>query len=155
MSNTITTTTIIHVSRCPICSKEGQRKVVEKLPKGGLYVRFIHNDKSLHEWAEHNTSGDADTMKIRRDPKRMRCPLPDCGKIGVINKFNPDDAKPWVYEYLIVHEAIKGKWGKGKSKVRRRKRHYIRVPEQRDKILKKLKLFIPHPNEGLERYIEK
>jgi predicted RNA-binding Zn-ribbon protein involved in translation (DUF1610 family) len=145
MTTSATITTF--VSKCPMCGKEGHKEIIERIPKNGVLIRFIHNDDkeqsttttTKHEWARYSSS-NLERHKIRRNPKRMRCP--ECGKIGTINKYQPNDKKPWIYDYLIVHEAIRGKWGKGKNKVQRRNRCYIKVPEQRDLILKKLGLFV-------------
>jgi hypothetical protein len=134
------TRTIAMVSeKCPICDMEGTKQIVERLPKTGVFARFIHNDKSIHEWAEYNDVGDANTYKKTQNPTRMRCPI--CGKMGRINSWNPYQDRPWIVGYQLVHEVIKGgTWGK--QKAAKRRTCHIALPEHRDKVLKRVGRYI-------------
>ena len=82
-------------------------------------------------------------------PKIIICPV--CHKRGRVNDFHPDKARPDLVDYVVVHEKLRGAWGKNKA-VRKRRRCYITKLIDREAILKKLGRYIP-PTNNLERYM--
>jgi hypothetical protein len=125
-------TSQVVLSKCPICDKEGIKQIVERLPKDGLFMRLTHLDGSVHDWGEYYSNDHKET----RDPKRIHCPK--CGKLGIVNSWNPDAKQPWIIKYYVRHGKIK--YGKGNS--RSQDRCMIEDSAQRDQILKKLGRYI-------------
>ncbi len=124
----------VSLSKCPICDKEGAKEIIERLPNDGVFVRLVHLDGSVHDWAEYYSNDH----RLVREPKRMHCPI--CGKMGRINSWHPNPTKPWIINYQIVHGEIQGTWGK--QKLQRRERHDIKDQSHRDQILKRLGRYI-------------
>jgi len=116
-----------------------QENRVEKLPDGGTLIKAIHRDGKECTWAEYDTIEGM--MKKDRvvKPKIIVCPA--CMKRGRINHYYPKKGKKENVGYVVVHEAIGGEWGR-KGKVKRVRRCYIKEPNQRDIILKKLGRYI-------------
>jgi endogenous inhibitor of DNA gyrase (YacG/DUF329 family) len=141
--------------KCPICNEPGVRRAIERLPKAGLAMGCFHADGTVHRWAEFSSIDDMIVKNKRKDgsdPRIIICP--ECGHKGRINDYHRNPQRPDVIAYVVIHEKIKGTWGKEKKQ--RYKRHWISKKEQRDIILKKLGRYIPQPELGsLERYIEK
>jgi hypothetical protein len=138
---------------CPLCGKEGVIHSIEMLPKNGISMECIHGDGERHQWAEYE-SMEAVIAKNNRKPdgpKIIICPV--CHKRGRVNDFHPDKARPDLVDYVVVHEKLRGAWGKNKA-VRKRRRCYITKLIDREAILKKLGRYIA-PTNNLERYIEK
>ena len=79
--------------------------------------------------------------KRGREPKIIVCPV--CNKRGRINGYHPHGTPPNVVEYLVTHEKLSGTWGRGKNKISKRRRCYIKKPKDRITTLKKLGRYIP------------
>lgn len=114
---------------------------VEKLPKSGIKMVAVHDDGIRHEWVRYDSITQIGKHPPNKpNPKRIVCPK--CGKRGRINAFR--NSKNTKIAYLVVHEKLPGYWGK--SAVPKRRRCYIRDPDHRDIILKKLGRYINQPN---------
>jgi hypothetical protein len=134
-------------SPCGKCGIEGIESPVELLPKGGILMRAVHDDGTVHKWAEYSS------MYLGRERKTEgenviycpKCAAEGKNKKGMVNAYHPDIANhPEQIEYQILHEKIKGTWGKH-NKRQRRNRCYITDKDQRDIILKKLGRYIEQP----------
>ena len=127
---------------CHVCNHSATVVPIERLPNNGIVMKATHSDVNMttHSWAEYKSFWDVGQRKPR-SPTRIKCPK--CGKLGRINEYKPDiRKKPEIVTYFVVHEKLKGIWGKDKT-VARLRRCYIRDPEQRDIVLKKLGRYIP------------
>ena len=133
---------------CPLCGEDGRVRTMEILPDNGLSMECIHKENVRHTWAEFDSHDIITAKQKGREPKIIVCPV--CNKKGRINGFTPTGKPPSVVEYVVVHGKIKGTWGKHKS-VRRRERCYIKKPEHRIAVLKKLRRYVP-PVITLEDY---
>lgn len=126
---------------CHVCNHIATVVPVERLPNNGVLMKAIHSDANRisHSWAEYKSFWDVGQRKPR-NPTRIKCPK--CGKIGRINEYKPNiQKKPEIVAYFVAHEKVKGIWGKNKT-VAKLRRCYIRDPEQRDIVLKKLGRYI-------------
>ena len=127
--------------KCPLCRLPGRIYSIEYLPKNGEYKECIHYDNSVHKWAEYAVAGDITDKNKRKVSKPDRIVCPKCKKRGRVNDFLEDLRKPYEVSYVVVHEKLKGTWGKAGTMAKRR-RCYIRDKEQRDYILKRLGRYI-------------
>jgi hypothetical protein len=136
-------TVLDRVNTCPLCGLEGIQRAVELLPKAGTLMRLRHPNGTEHRWAEYDSiySLAVQTRKTI-NPQRMHCPKCKKHKIGRIGMYHSERRKPHDVKYFIVHEKIKGTWGK--SKQQKYSRCYIGKDEKeyRDAILKRLHRYI-------------
>jgi len=127
---------------CLKCGKIGIEKSTEILPDQSLLIQVMHDDGSKPcEFEEYSSLSTFLTSRIKRkDPKIMDCPV--CGKEGRITPYRPNkDKKFHTWKYHMVHEQIPGYWGK--SKIKRRRRCYVKTEAQRSQILMKLGRYRP------------
>jgi hypothetical protein len=145
-------------SPCAVCGKEGIESQIERLPKGGILYRAIHEEdgtETEHRWAEYTSITVGRERRERNEDKtKIKCPKilekgprkgQVCNRLGRINSFHRDiDKHPEEISYQVVHGKLSvrkhGTWGKEKQP--KRDRCYIDVPEQRNMILKKLGYYI-------------
>lgn len=133
---------------CLICSREATRHAVEVLPDGGVLLMVAHEDGKIHKWAEYANILDVTAKKKKksRSPTFIKCPK--CGKKGRLNWARDihaaKDERPFTIKYIVIHEKIRGTWGKEK-KVAKRKRHQTFTPDQRISILKQIGRYIADP----------
>jgi|SRR5580765_656281 len=128
----------MQIHQCPICGQAGSKDAIERLPHHAILMKIQHEDGTEHKWAQRNSLEGIGLHRIKKNPVRMHCPK--CGRIGRISGYHPNPREPAI-EYLIVHEKVKGTWGKDKS-TKKRRRCYITEQEQRNTILKKLGRYI-------------
>lgn len=124
-------------SPCLKCGKPGIEKYAETLPDQAILIQVMHDDGSPPcEFEEYASVSTFLTSRIKtKDPKTMICPV--CGEEGRITPYRPNkDKKFHRWKYHMVHEQIPGYWGK--TKIRRRRRCYLKTEAQRSQILKKL-----------------
>lgn len=108
---------------------------VEKLPNNAIEFIATHPDGTIHKWVEYPSIEAVGRQEHRKmNPKMINCPK--CHKRGRVNGYN--NYKDGTFNYVVVHEKIDGKWGRGKNTTSRRRRCYIYNKTQRDSILKKL-----------------
>jgi hypothetical protein len=73
-----------------------------------------------------------------KEVKRKKTQKWECGDEGRIGNYRPKKAKQsHKWDYFIVHEQIEGFWGKN-SKVKKRRRCYMKTEQQRSQILERL-----------------
>jgi endogenous inhibitor of DNA gyrase (YacG/DUF329 family) len=144
--NKINMATTVYVVKCPICSRPGNIRSIEFLPKSGVAMECMHKDGLKHEWAEYNSmeAVEKKNQTKPRNPKMIKCPK--CGKRGIVNQYTPDKKRPDRVVYYFRH----GKITYGKT--RKQDRCYITKEYQRASILKKLGLYIP-PISSLEKFL--
>jgi hypothetical protein len=122
---------------CVICGNPGVEKHSELLPDRAVLIKVIHDDRKICEFVEYaSISSFMERGKKKKDPKMMNCP--ECGDEGRIGNYRPKKAKQsHKWDYFIVHEQIEGFWGKN-TKVKKRRRCYMKTEQQRSQILEKL-----------------
>lgn len=123
---------------CAICGNPGVEKHSEVLPDKGILIKVFHGDGKICEFVEYASVSSflMERGKKKKDPKMMDCPK--CGYEGRIANYRPKKAKQFhKWDYLIVHEQIKGFWGKD-HKIKKQRRCYMTTEQQRDKVLKTL-----------------
>jgi|SRR5690242_15149468 hypothetical protein len=123
---------------CLKCDRPGIEKATEVLPDKGTLIKVMHDDGSTCDFEEYSSIDSFLNRgkKNERNPELMNCPL--CGQEGRIGNSRPKKDKQfhkWIY--FIVHEQIEGYWGK-KSKIKKRRRCYMKTEEQRTEVLKRL-----------------
>lgn len=115
-------------------------------------MECIHEDESTHKWAEYGSmQAVVDKNKRNVNPKIIICPV--CNRRGRVNAYHPNKQIHDHVEYLVTHEKVEGMWGKD-NKIAKRRRCYIKKPNDRVAILKKLGRYIP-PVNTLQEFIEK
>jgi hypothetical protein len=128
-------------TKCLRCNEPAIIVAVERLPNRGIAYKAIHDDATAskdHEWAEYKTAEDSGRQDYVKNPKIINCPR--CHKRGRIG-YGARTRQPYRVYYHVVHEQIKGRWGKEKQMAKRR-RCYIFDPKQRIIILKRLGRYI-------------
>lgn len=122
---------------CVICGRLGIEKRSEVLPDKGTLIKVFHNDATECAFEEYpSISTFLIREKRNRDPKIMICPI--CKQNGRISWYRPNkDKKIHNWKYLVVHESLKGYWGRS-QKIKRYRRCYLKTGDQRREALREL-----------------
>lgn len=139
------------IRTCPVCGLKGIQRAIELLPRAGILIGLTHligGKEKEHVWAKYGSLSElAAHDKKPRNPRTINCP--NCHKRGRVNHYIPYKKMPYIVAYYVEHEKLEGTWGK--DKVQKTRRCYIKDPEQRTEILKRLKRYIPPPSiDGIE-----
>ena len=125
---------------CMMCLKPADVKVTGQ-QKNALIFEAKHDDGKVHTWLKYNTM-DLNAKRPGKPVNRIICPK--CNKKGIVNQYRLNSRDPLKTAYVIVHEKIAGRWGKGgKSEMQKRSRCFIRDEETMKKIDRKLKRYVP------------
>ena len=127
------------------CGKEAlSRTAVERLPNGGILIKAVHEGGLEHTWGQYSSVYQ---IGQRKDRAAIYMKCPQCGHRGRIGQYRHNKSRPELVNYYIAHKKKTDKtWGI-KQQQKAIDRHYINDPEKRDKVLRKLGLWLSpqHP----------